>query len=979
MISISTRTEKSKEFLAGVHCRKIKSVDAAIPAQSSVGGNDRQPSTHPSPSGQLASDLGVPRAAVSVAALFTKSDVMSIGTLSSRGSQDGWSDPGWGGHSEDHQASFGKDGAVGLEAPQVSEAGFGATAGTPLFTTTMQEQDPQRQGFVAEPTEPWGTSVSGVAVEGGGPMGDQNVPPPSPPPQQHQGSGGVLVGEEEQMNKVQFGDDDDDLGWGGGLEATQPESVDAVRAVHHEENFVAPADQLERTNVNANAVPFTETATILTPENGVSSDGRIELAVLRGQAQAAEAERAAAQSEIEQMKVAEEDLRRRQEEMEATNAALAAQISDLQRIRCDFDEERKDLQARCQAAEAVAAEKIAAMTKELEAQMVQIEAERAEREALVIALAEQEAIHSRAVENEEERVKHALEMAKKDVEEEFKCTIERMNVELDDRRSALELKDDAIAALKEHGSQIEAEIQRLRADELEYKTRYSQAAVEAAVVEALRDHDDVQTANAVAALRTEMEQKLAASDSELQHLQAVVDEKDAEIMQLEAQVMTAAGKAASELEEALAKERAQLEASHSRSKELEKKFALAKKKIQAQQVQHEQVTTEVEALRRQLAETEARAAGEAAGRDAEMEELSGALSRAQHAQQELLDQAEALQARLVEAERIRTAELESVAADTSSLVELLAEKEDHEERMVAEIAQLRSQVETYEATQRAQASSSSAADEKEAKALAAALENEIAQWTAVAEDADARCTAAEEALEAEREAAAVGAAHMKEEVAALHAALQATETQLRELEAVQEEELEGMAQRVRAAEQEVIAARAASNSRSSVRAIEDYEEALEEVRAQLVAASEAAAQKEEEMRKYKLQLVKAKKIRAADQEKIAALEEEKKKVGGAPGLQEEMVALRQQLEAVREELSAVRCVANDAEEGLEESLSALGQEEAKVARLAQLLVESGLMSEECVDAELSAVEELVGFGEEGGGGGEGGQEEESLV
>ena len=287
---------------------------------------------------------------------------------------------------------------------------------------------------------------------------------------------------------------------------------------------------------------------------------------------------------------------------------------------------------------------------------------------------------------------------------------------------------------------------------------------------------------------------------------------------------------------------------------------------------------------------------------------------------------------------------------------------------------------------------------------------DISQWVEVAEDADARCTAAEEALAAEqdaREEAAAAAMHMQQELAVLQQTLASTEAQLNELAAIQEAQGNSPSEE-NATEQmnaEVVALRQCLSEMESelasahemLRSLDrgGYEDAVddaEELRSRLAAASQVAAAKEEELLKYKKQLVKAKKLRTADLEKIAALEQtvasnanapvgggEAPTTGGVLDGQStsvvslEIASLREELSSLQDQLNAMRAASAETDESLNEALSALGAEELKVARLVEMLLERG-MEEMAVEKELNEVDEMAMMGEEGEP-----QEEESLV
>jgi DNA repair exonuclease SbcCD ATPase subunit len=389
------------------------------------------------------------------------------------------------------------------------------------------------------------------------------------------------------------------------------------------------------------------------------------------------------------------------------------------------------------------------------------------------------------------------------------------------------------------------------------------------------------------------------------------------------------------------------------------------------------------------------------------------LDLAQRSQTALNQEVESLRARLEEAMSTRAAEVESLSEDNARLAQMLVEYEAKEASLNSENASLHARLRDVEHL---------------SHALSTARE-QASQWQSAADQFELRCTALEEQLAQERaqhEAAACSAAAMQNELAVLQTSLQNTEAQLAELEAVQdafaaqESRTEELERKLIATEAELEASRRSAllernKSQESSQTgqgqslpagmdADDVAELMDELsalRSQLSASSEVASGKEEELRKYKLQLVKAKKLRALDAEKLAAAEAALKAAtaqvqeqqhlaeppnGTSPASEEDIALLKDRLaaaetemagmSALREELESLREMVGETEAGMNEALAALGVEEAKVARLAEMLNEHGV-ADDVLEAELDAVEELMM--EMSGDGGGGSEEEESIL
>jgi len=142
--------------------------------------------------------------------------------------------------------------------------------------------------------------------------------------------------------------------------------------------------------------------------------------------------------------------------------------------------------------------------------------------------------------------------------------------------------------------------------------------------------------------------------------------------------------------------------------------------------------------------------------------------------------------------------------------------------------------------------------------------------------------------------------------------------------------------------------------------IEELEREISGLRHQLASMSEGAGTHQDELRKYKLQLVKAKKLRAADQEKIEELQNSIDDLNEAVALAMQSTTRGDQGDgAAVNELDAIN---QELESSLTDALTALGQEEAKVVRLVELLTVAGLTDDE-IQAELDSVADEVGYGD----------------
>ena len=837
--------------------------------------------------GKLAADLGVPRDAVTISALFAV-DAASVGTLSSRAS---------------------------------SEAGdMGGGAVVDVVEVVGKEWE------------------SVVKVE----QGEETT------------TGGVM--EEEVAPALPFDNEIVE-----GKELAVPIAIPAT----------ATATATGKTTTTTTIETQTEEE-----EEKNEQDYEETIADLQARLHAALARATAATMELEEAK--EEGAKQAASLAEALEARDAAHRGLLNEKETAWGKEQTARDAKVHEVE----ERLGAVQQEYRELKRQLEEEKRAAAAAVSAAVSAAAAEREEKEKEEESAMKGSMAALQAELDELREALQCREQECDDLREALELKDDAIVALQASAAEAKKEQETLR-QELEEAKRAVVAAEEDAggrvaaaledvrekmsqAVEAVVADKNGEMARIEAALREEMALQSAQLDRYEAELHATAEEKETELVTIEARAVAAEQEAGDArlrveaLETQLAAKDAEVESALSRAKEWEKKFVLAKKKIAVQQQQHDVVVAEVAALQQQLAALSSTTNNTSVEKEEELRELTEALDAAAVQQQALSQEAALLHDRLEEVSASKAAEVQALAADNAQLVQMLGERDAEIERLAGEVAAIKG----------------GAAATADLQAALEAAKDEIQQWAAVAEDADARCTATEEALAAEhaaREEAAAAAAFMHQELASLQSALSSSETQLAQVVAMQE---------VANAKEEQLAALRVEleTAQAALKAIDrgGFEDALEEVehmRAQLAAASQVAAAKEEELRKYKLQLVKAKKVRAMDCEKIAALEAQVQVVSGtdSSAAQQQQQLLQQKMEELQKRVEELEGCVNEGEGNLEDALSALGTEEAKVARLAELLMEKGAMDEGQVEEELTAVEELMLLADEEE------DEEESLI
>eukprot|EP00889_Picochlorum_renovo_P006443 jgi/Picre1/33473/NNA_008797.t1 len=488
--------------------------------------------------------------------------------------------------------------------------------------------------------------------------------------------------------------------------------------------------------------------------------------------------------------------------------------------------------------------------------------------------------------------------------------LEGQREDLADSARLLRKSEQDITALKENAESLSGKNATLTARVTELLEQIEQLQEERDVVESKR-------LEAVAA------QKRVEDE-----FQATLDERDAEIMQLEARV-TLSEKAAqgayekakdelrsemSDLEELVEDKEVKLKELDEKLSEQERKLLKAKKKIQAQNTQIDELTADCKSLEQQLDDGKHE-------RETLMMEKSAMEQRIRLLEQDLKN-----------SEQSYIQEIEDLRRERQTMTDKLCHKESDLEEMAEELSRLRFVEDQLTHWEHAASAAQDAlleekADRDFAQAQVAELEQQLAKVSQELIEATSRIEDVEQLKH-----------NLAEQFEDMQHTLQSQcedySTRLRVANATIEtsqQEIEDLTALLHKYEAQESSA-------------EDLEAEMASLRHQLASLSGGASQKDEEVRKYKLQLVKAKKLRASDQERIDELEE-----------------MNREYEAKLQESAGRLQIADD--DSLDEALVALGQEEAKVSRLVELLRMAGLTDDE-IDAELASVELEVGFGGE---------------
>ena len=483
--------------------------------------------------------------------------------------------------------------------------------------------------------------------------------------------------------------------------------------------------------------------------------------------------------------------------------------------------------------------------------------------------------------------------------------------DLADSARLLRESEQEITALKESAESLSGKNATLMAQVTELLEQ----------IEQLQEERDVAESNRLEAVAA---QKRAEDE-----FQATLDERDAEIMQLEARV-TLSEKAAqgayekakdelrgemNDLEELVEDKEAQLKELDEKLSEQERKLLKAKKKIQAQNTQIDELTADCKSLEQQVDDGNHE-------RETLMMEKSAMEQRIRQLDQDLKGNEESY-----------IQEIEDLRRERENLTSKLCQKESDLEEMAGELSRLRS------------------------------VEHQLTHWEHAA-------SAAQDALleeKADKDFARAQVVELEQQLAKVSQELVEATSKIQDVEQLKHnlaEQFEDMQHTLQSQCEEYstrlrVANTTIEKSQQEIEDLtallhkyeahgsstEDLEAEVASLRHQLASLSGGISQKDEEIRKYKLQLVKAKKLRASDQERIDELEE-----------------MNREYEAKLQESAGRLQLAQD-DDSLDEALVALGQEEAKVSRLVELLRMAGLTDDE-IDAELASVELEVGFGGE---------------
>ena len=369
---------------------------------------------------------------------------------------------------------------------------------------------------------------------------------------------------------------------------------------------------------------------------------------------------------------------------------------------------------------------------------------------------------------------------------------------------------------------------------------------------------------------------------------------------------------------------------------------------------------------------DAEEAARAATEEAQEARAAAKEARAAAAEAEGLHAAEAISAAIDEATIELTALLDVRASELAALHESLdlerADRHTTEEGLRQQVAQLEEQFSFLEES--ASAAQQALMEERGAKDMASA------QCTELSERMQVMLAKLDEAEQAAQDAFD-DARGVREEMERLSHASSARETEMdaREAEMAQlkatladyesslhdaNETLEN-AQRDIAELTELVERSGVGDAMPEDDRAEELGREISSLKHQLASLSESAGNHQDELRKYKLQLVKAKKLRAADQEKIEELQNSVDELNEAVAVAMSTVGPARANKDVDDQTAELDVINQELESSLTDALTALGQEEAKVVRLIELLNVAGLTEDE-IQVEIDAVTEQVGFG-----------------
>ncbi|KAL6781517.1 hypothetical protein ACKKBG_A11485 [Auxenochlorella protothecoides x Auxenochlorella symbiontica] len=615
---------------------------------------------------------------------------------------------------------------------------------------------------------------------------------------------------------------------------------------------------------------------------------------------------------------------------------------------------------------------------------------------------------------EAERARSVSEAAAAEDLARARSRAEALRGELEAARAA---RDEALAARSPAGEDLAAALEaaRERCDELratldaERRSRHGALSAAAREADRLRDRLEDAEEEAEAAREGAARRVQEALRDVRDRMRAAVERKEADLraaVEAGAAALEAARDAAADAERERDAARAEAAAAAARVDDLSRKFALAKKKIAVGAGAARTAQDRIAELEAELAAAQAGGErvdpAELRARDAELESLRGQLQDAQAMLSQLGQGQTAMEEELARLRQQHAQELEDLDAENLKLMDLLESKTEAAAEAAAEAEAARAELAGVQAAAEARLAQAQAEMEAWRVAAEATSREEI---TGLREEAES-LRAEEASLRAEAEALREEAQGLQSHLIATEAELRALETEREELRAL-ETEREELRSRLEEAERALGEARRELEERGgaadpeTVRELEsaraqvhglgaqllemqgaleaaevgvagpagervaaleaeveaqraeraDLHAMLESLRAELAAAEEAAATAAadaaaaataaaaDDLKRHKLQLIKAKKARAADAERIAELTRrcevaEAAALGAAAGGPEaalELEGVRHQLAEAREEALEAMSVAERAIADLDAAAGEKAGAEARVA------------------------------------------------
>ncbi len=734
-----------------------------------------------------------------------------------------------------------------------------------------------------------------------------------------------------------------------------------------------------------------------------ATDLENDVLALRGQVDALEeekaelaqmAERAGRESEafdqqqqdLENLRIERDELsaetNRLREALAASESAAAANVSESSALESvQIEELTKKL--------SVLEEEKAAMQDDFQNMLDERDAEIMQLEARVML--SESAVHSAKNEARDE----LLEETKRQLLEELAGEKEQQSERLCELEALAQAKDAELATAEERIRELErivglakkkilaqtGQVEKLTAERQELLDRG----------QATGQVDD-EAMNELAGENAELKATIDALESRINDAEAIHEQDISNLMKENDQLMDALSQKEDDLEMVvteLAQLRSEAESNLEASEELSRMsdemkglreaVTAAEAALQEEQASRETFRTHVEAeelrLYEQIRELEDQISflketlgdAEEAARVAKEEAQE---ARAAAAESEGLHSVEAMHAAVEEATNELTALLDEKAAELAALNESLdverADRHATEEDLRQQVARLEEQYSFLEES--ASSAQQALMEERGAKDMSNAQCTELSermqdmlgkldQAEQAAQDAfeDAR------GLREELEQASKASNAREAEIAQLKATLADYESSLLDANETLENAQRDIAELTELVERNGVHGDGGETPEDAHK--EELEREISSLKHQLTSLSESASNHQDELRKYKLQLVKAKKLRAADQEKIEELQNSVDELNEAVAVaMSSAVAPRAGSDDQTAELDAIN---QELESSLTDALTALGQEEAKVVRLMELLNNAGLTEDE-IQVELDTVAEQVGFGGFGG-------------